>query len=229
VFDLGICKAGLTFRQAKETGFDPVYAVVSQADHAHFYPSSELIYLSLLADRKSRKILGIEAAGKHGDAVKARVDTIAALLQHDIDVDEVCSLETGYAPPFASAMDVINNAGNALDNILAGRNRPIDAADFLHIFKHQNLRVLDIRGEREALPFVEKYGQKWLNIPQNLLRSRITELPSEEELFLLCDTGARSYETQVLLSMNGITNTRHIQGGYAMIIATDPTFMEKKS
>ena len=177
VFDLGVSKAGLTYRQARETGFDPVYAVVSQADHAHFYPSSELLFISLLADRKSRKILGVEAAGKNGDAVKARVDTIAVLLQHGLDVDEVCSLETGYAPPFASAMDVINNAGNVLDNILAGYNRPIDAADFLSEFAHAKTRVLDIRGEKDAAPFMEKYGARWLNIPQEQLRRRCTDIP----------------------------------------------------
>lgn len=225
VFDLGVCKAGLTYRQAKETGYDPAYAVVSQADHAHFYPSSELIFISLLADRKSRKILGIEAAGKNGDAVKARVDTVAVLLQHGLDVDEVCSLETGYAPPFASAMDVINNAGNALDNILAGCNRPIDAADFLFEFAHKNTRVLDIRGEKEAGPFLAKYGARWFNIPQDQLRRRLHEIPRDESFFLLCDTGPRSYEAQVFLHAQGITDTRNIQGGFAMIRATDPNFI----
>ena len=225
VFELGISKAGLTYRQAKETGFDPVYAVVSQADHAHFYPSSELIYISLLADRKTRKIIGIEAAGKNGDAVKARVDTVAVLLRHGLDVDEVCSLETGYAPPFASAMDVINNAGNALDNILAGHNRPIDSADFLFEFGHKDIRVLDVRGEKEAAPFKEKYGSKWFNIPQDQLRKRVGEIPRDELFFLLCDTGPRSYEAQVFLSSQGITNTRNIQGGFAMIKLTDPEFI----
>jgi rhodanese-related sulfurtransferase len=225
VFDLGISKAGLTYRQAKETGFDPVYAVVSQADHAHFYPNSELIYISLLADRKSRKILGIEAAGKNGDAVKARVDTIAVLLKHGVDVDEVCSLETGYAPPFASAMDIINNAGNALDNVLAGFNRPIDAADFLFEFHHKDIRVLDIRGEKEAAPFKEKYGSRWFNVPQDQLRRRVGEIPKKEKFFLLCDTGPRSYEAQVFLSSQGIINTRNIQGGFAMIKVTDPGFI----
>ncbi len=225
VFDLGISKAGLTYRQAKLTGFDPVYAVVSQADHAHFYPSSEMVYISLIADRRSRKIIGIEAAGKNGDAVKARVDTIAVLLRHGVDVDEVCGLETGYAPPFASAMDVINNAGNALDNILAGQNRPVDAADFLFEFAHKETKVLDIRGEKEAVPFIEKYGVQWLNIPQDQLRSRVSEVPTDEPLFLLCDTGPRSYEAQVYLTSRGITNTYNIQGGFAMIVVTDPEFI----
>jgi len=225
VFDLGVSKAGLTYRQAKETGFDPVYGVVSQADHAHFYPSSEIIYVSLLADRKSRKILGIEAAGKNGDAVKARVDAVAVLLHHGADVDEICGLEIGYAPPFASAMDVVNNAGNALDNILAGYNRTIDAADFLFKFAQKQIKVLDLRGTKEAAPFIEKYGKQWLNIPQDQLRRKILDVPRDEHLYLLCDTGPRSYEAQVYLSSKGIMDTHNIQGGFAMIVATDPAFI----
>ena len=224
VFDLGVCKAGLTFRQAKETGFDPVYSAVTQADHAHFYPNSEMIYMSLVADRQSRKILGIEAAGKHGDAVKARVDAIAAQLKHGITVDDVCCLETGYAPPFAAAMDVVNNAGNALDNILAGLNRPIDAADFLSRFHTCDTPVLDIRGARQAEPMQQKYGARWLHIPQAELRTRAGELPRDQQIFLICDTGARSYETQVYLDSVGIIDTLHIQGGYAMIRMIDPSF-----
>ena len=224
VFDLGVCKAGLTYRQAKETGYDPVYSVVAQPDHAHFYPNAEFIYVSLVADKKSRKILGIEAAGKHGDGVKARVDTVAVMLKNGIDVDEICCLETGYAPPFAAAMDVINNAGNSLDNILAGMNRPIDAADFLVEFSRQSRRVLDIRGEREAQPFKDKFGSRWLNLPQKELRTRYEEVPADEPLFLICDTGARSYEAQVYLHTKGITDTLHVQGGYAMIKVTDPEF-----
>lgn len=224
VFDIGVCKAGLTYRQAKETGYDPVYSVVAQPDHAHFYPNAEFIYVSLVADRKTRKILGIEAAGRHGDGVKARVDTVAVMLKNGIDVDEVCCLETGYAPPFASAMDVINNAGNSLDNILAGMNRPIDAADFLVEFSRHSRRVLDIRGELEARPFVEKFGSRWVNVPQRELRTRYPEIPADEPLFVICDTGARSYEAQVFLNTKGITDTLHIQGGYAMIKVTDPEF-----
>jgi len=225
VFDFGIAKAGLTFRQAKMAGFDPVYAVVSQADHAHFYPDSALIYIVLLADRNSRKILGIEAIGKNGDGVKARVDTMAVLLEHGVTVDDVCCLETGYAPPFASAMDVINNAGNALDNILAGKNRPIDAADFISEFTHQSTRVIDIRGEKEAAPFIAKYGDRWLNLPQDQLRTRFAEIPADEPFFLLCDTGPRSYEAQVFLSSKQILNTRNVQGGWAMVKLTDPDFL----
>ncbi len=225
VFDLGVCKAGLTFRQAIEAGFDPVFAVVSQPDHAHFYPSAQFIYMTLIADRRTRRILGIEAAGKNGPAVKARVDAVAVLLRHGVDVDEICSLETGYAPPFSSAMDVINNAGNVLDNILAGKNRPIGAAEFIEKFRADEIRTLDVREAPTAAPFVEKYKERWLNIPLTELRERYGELATDQPYCILCDTAPRSYEAQAILDAKGITNTLNVQGGYAMILATDPTLL----
>ncbi len=225
VFDLGIAKAGLTSKQAKATGYDPVHSVVTQHDRAHFYPSSQLMYIKLIADRKTRKILGIEAAGLQGDAIKARVDAVAPLLKDNIDVDEISVLETGYAPPFASAMDIINNAGNTLDNILENRNHPIDVLDFIEEFKQGKTRVLDVRGPKEAKPFIEKYGDQWINIPQAQLRSRIKEIPRNEPLCLMCDTGPRSYEAQLLLRNNGIFDTKNIQGGYGMLMVIAPDFV----
>ncbi len=225
VFDMGVAKAGLTSKQAKATGYDPVHSIVTQHDRAHFYPSSQLMYINLIADRRTRKILGIEAAGLQGDAIKARVDAIAPMLKDNIDVDEVSGLETGYAPPFASAMDIINNAGNTLDNILENRNIPIDVIDFIEKFKQGRTLVLDVRGPKEAKPFIEKYGDKWINIPQAQLRERIHEVPRNESLCLICDTGPRSYEAQLLLRNNGICDTRNIQGGYGMLMVTDPEFI----
>ncbi|MEH0020522.1 MAG: FAD-dependent oxidoreductase [Desulfobacter sp.] len=228
VFDMGAATAGLTVAQAKEAGFDPVHALVAQFDRAHFYPDSKFMFIQLIADRATRKILGVEAIGAQSDAVKARVDAIAPLLGTGLDVDDVCVLETGYAPPFASAMDVINNAGNVLDNILEGRNTPMDMLDFLDLFRNGNIRVLDLRDPSEAAPFIAQYGERWLNIPQAELRQRFESLPPDEDLYLLCGTGARSYESQVFLNQKGFHRIRNIQGGYAVLAMTDPAFIPEQ-
>ncbi|WDP92451.1 MAG: FAD-dependent oxidoreductase [Desulfobacter sp.] len=225
VFDLGVATAGLTVAQARAAGFDPVHALVAQFDRAHFYPNSKFMFIQLIADRATRKILGIEAIGEQSDAVKARVDAVAPLLQTGIDVDEVCALETGYAPPFASAMDVINNAGNVLDNILEGRNTPIDMLDFLELFRKEDIKVVDLRSKSEADIFIEKYGERWLSMPQEELRDRYEELPKDEDLYLLCGTGARSYECQTALNHRGYDRVKNVQGGYAVLAVTDPGFI----
>lgn len=225
VFDLGVAKAGLTARQAAEAGFDPVYSVVAQADRAHFYPAHAIMYVKLIADRATRRVLGIEAVGPNGDAVKARVDAVAALLPYRADVAAVCNLEVAYAPPFASAMDIVNNAANALDNILMGYNDPIDVTDFVQRFKEGQTKVVDVRGAPESKKFREKYGEdRWINIPQNELAGRIAEVPKDQPVCLICDTGPRSYEAQRILQANGIATTKNIQGGYGMLSRTNPDF-----
>lgn len=225
VFDLGVATSGLTYRQAISKGFDPVFSIVTQADRAHFYPDSKVMYMTLVADRKTRRVLGVEAVGEMGDAVKARVDAVAPLLRLGVDVDEICGLETGYAPPYASAMDVVNNAGNVLDNILDGYNTTTDPVSFIKEFNETDIRILDIRGEEQAGEYMEKYGERWIHIPQTELRKRFEEVPKDESLFVVCDTGTRSYEAQVVLVSKGITNTRNVQGGLSLVKVNDPNFI----
>ena len=226
VFDMGVSKSGLTNRQAINAGFDPVVSIVSQADRAHFYPNSEVMFITLIADRSSRRVIGIEAVGKMGDAVKARVDAVASLLEFGIDVCKVCMLETGYAPPYASAMDVINNAGNCLDNILQGRNVVINPVDFIKTFKSdQDTCVLDVREAKNAEVYKEKYGERWIHIPQDKLRERYKEVPENKTVFIVCDTGTRSYEAQIVLASQGIKNTRNVQGGLSLVKINDPGFV----
>ncbi len=183
-----------------------------------------MMFITLLADAKTRKVLGIEAVGNQGDSIKSRVDSIAPLFQTGLNVDDVCVLETGYAPPYASAMDIINNAGNVLDNILEKQNIPIDVIEFVEQFKAKKVQVLDVRETIEAAPFIERYKDRWISIPQPELRDRISEVPKDTLLCLLCGTGARSYEAQAILIQNGFTNTKNIQGGYAMLAAVAPEF-----
>ncbi len=223
IFDMGFSTAGLTFDQAKDVGFDPVYATVAQSDRAHFYPDSEFMYMELIADRKTRRVLGVEAAGPQGDAVKARVDAIAPLFQYRADISDICTLEAGYSPPYASAMDIINNVANTLDNILDGKYKTIDALDFIKKFEAEEIRVLDVRSKIQADPFVKKYGERWINIPQEKLRERIDEVPKNEDICTICGSGPRSYEAQIVLGAKNITQTYNVQGGYGMIIAVhDP-------
>jgi len=229
VFEMGIARAGITAKQARQAGFDPVHTVVIQGDRAHFYPSMELMAIKLIADRRTRQVLGIEAAGKGGDAVKSRVDAVAAILPYKPLVSDISNLEVTYAPPFASAMDIINAAGNSLENILEGRQQPIDTLEFLENFEKGNVRVLDVRSPVQSGPFVKKYGDQWINIDQMDLKEKLSEVPQDEELMLVCGSGARSYEAQLMLQNEGIhPNTRNIQGGIGMIKFSDPDFLPQE-
>lgn len=224
IFEYGVAKAGLTLKQAKDAGYDPEYSIISQADRAHFYPTSQVMYMVLIADKRSRRILGVEAASKMGDAVKARVDAVAVLLENGATVADICNLEAGYAPPFASAMDIVNNAGNVLENVLDGTNVTTHPIDFLEKFNNTDITVLDIRDKVQVEPYQEKYGKRWVHIPQGELRGRCDEVVKDEPFFVVCDTGTRSYEAQLVLRAAGIKQNCNIQGGLSLVKVVDPNF-----
>lgn len=227
VFDLAAARSGVTFQQAQTAGFDPVQVVVAQADRAHFYPTQDMMCMKLIADRNTRRVLGVEAIGGNGDAVKARVDAVAALLPFAATLDAISNLEVAYAPPYASAMDIVNSAGNTLENTIEGRHKPVDVIEFLDDFQNHNAKVLDVRSAVQAEPFVKKFGERWCNIPQEDLACRIGEMDSKEPLYLICGSGPRSYEAQLLLRSKGMDDTLNIQGGMKMLQSCAPGFLEK--
>jgi rhodanese-related sulfurtransferase len=174
--------------------------------------------------------LGVEAVGPNGDAVKSRVDAVAAVLPFAATVDVISNLEVAYAPPYASAMDIVNSVANALENTLEGRHQAVDVEDFLKAFKDHDAKVLDVRSTVQADPYIKKYGERWRNIPQEDLVCRLDEIDADgvsadEPLFLICGSGPRSYEAQLLLSSKGLSATRNIQGGVKMLQSCDPEFV----
>jgi len=224
VFDIGVARAGLTVAQAQQAGFDPEYALVVQPDRAHFYPTANIMILKLIADRTTRQVLGIEALGPNGDAVKARVDAVAALLPHRVGLDEISHLEVCYSPPYSLAMDIVNVGGNVLQNILDGYNRPIFPQELMKIFPHQEGVVLDVRAPDQAKPGQDKYGQRWMNIPLEQIPDRIAEVPTDKPVYVYCNTGTRSYEVQRYLNAHGVDQARGVQGSYAVLKDLDPDF-----
>lgn len=224
VFDIGVARAGLTVDQAKQAGFDPEYALVVQPDRAHFFPTANIMILKLIADRSTRRVLGIEALGPNGDAVKARVDAVASLLPYRVGLEEISNLEVCYSPPYSAAMDIVNVGANSLQNILDGLNQPIFPQELLANFPQQEGVILDVRAPDQARPGLDKYGQRWVNIPLEQIPDRINELPKDIPIYVYCNTGTRSYEVQRYLNEMGWDKARGVQGAYAVLKDLDPDF-----
>ncbi|MGO9556546.1 MAG: FAD-dependent oxidoreductase [Syntrophobacteraceae bacterium] len=220
IFDLAVASTGITPQSALKNGFDAEPVLVVQADRAHFYPTQDLIYFQLTVDRKTRRILGAQAVGANGDAVIGRINAIAAILPFKPSIEDISNLEIAYSPPFAAALDVVNAAGNTAENILDGLNRPMQPDEFERCFlldESSDCVCLDVRGPANAAPFVERYGDRWLNFPQETLNRRMEEVPRDKRLLLMCNSGVRSYEAMRQLDRAGIGNTVNVQGGVAVL------------
>jgi rhodanese-related sulfurtransferase len=76
---------------------------------------------------------------------------------------------------------------------------------------------LDCRANADAQPFADKYPEVWKSIPHDQLRDRMDEVPKDKKLILICNTGVRSYEAQLNLDAQGITDNLNLSAGIAGI------------
>jgi len=220
LFDISVASAGLSLQRARSHGFDALSVFVVQFDRAHFYPDKDLVYLELVVEKGTGRVLGIQGFGGMNSGMFARVGAVAAILRYRPTTADISNLELPYAPPFSSAMDVLNALGNAAENTLQGKNRVIDADAFAEWWLKRDkgdTLFLDCRGWGNAEDFVRKYPRDWKSIPQDELTARMAEVPRDKNLVLICNTGVRSYEAQITLDQMGIHDTYNLQGGVAAI------------
>ncbi len=218
LFQQSACGAGLTIENALKEGYDAISVHVEQFDRAHFFPEKALMSLELVVDKPTRRVLGIQGMSELGDALTARINAVVPLLKAHATIEEVSNLEVVYSPPFASAMDIVNALGNVTENVLEGRNHMVSPATFSELWDgHDSGEIffIDTRLAPNAVPLVEKYPGMWHNIPNEEIRARISEVPADKPVVLVCNTGLRSYEAMLLLNELGHKDVRSAAGGMA--------------
>ena len=121
--DLEIARTGLGEQQARDAGFEPVVATIETTTRAGYYPSAETMHGLGIADRTTRRLLGLQVCGGAGSGL--RIDAAAMALWNELTVDELVMTDLSYAPPFSSVWSPIQVIARALTKELAaGTDRP---------------------------------------------------------------------------------------------------------
>ncbi|MFF3216712.1 FAD-dependent oxidoreductase [Streptomyces sp. NPDC002886] len=105
VCDLEIARTGLRERDALAVGLRFVTATISSTNTAGYYPDATEMTVKMLAERRTGRLLGVQIVGGPGSA--KRVDIAAVALTAGMTVDQMVSLDLGYAPPFSPVWDPV--------------------------------------------------------------------------------------------------------------------------
>ncbi|OEU66862.1 MAG: pyridine nucleotide-disulfide oxidoreductase [Desulfovibrio sp. S3730MH75] len=222
LFEKSMAGTGMSLGGAKQVGFDAISVMLIMADRAHFYPEKDMMTLEMVVDKPTRRVLGLQGYASSGDAMVGRINAVAGMMKYQPTIEDVSNLEIAYSPPFASAMDILNSIANMADNALAGMNHGHAPDTFAELWADRECGdycFLDVREKADAEPFLEKYPAHWHNIPQGEIPARFEELPKDKKLVLVCNTGGRSYEAQIMLDGLGFKQVLNTQGGMALIKA----------
>ena len=114
VFDLEVARTGLNLAEAQNAGFDAVANTIQSSSRAHSYSSSSPhpIWVNLIGDKKSGRLLGAQMIGKEGAA--HRINAPAVALHNRMTVAQYSQTDLAYAPPFGPTWDPTLTAANQL-------------------------------------------------------------------------------------------------------------------
>ena len=113
VFDLGVAKTGLSEEEAHGVGFDAVSASVESGSKAGYFPGGGPVFVKLVADGETGRLLGAEVAGENADKY---VDICATALWGRLSYPDLINLDLAYAPPFGPTLSPVIAAASVLAN-----------------------------------------------------------------------------------------------------------------
>lgn len=196
-------RTGLTEGAAREAGFDPVSVVSVVDDKAHYYPGSSSLFVKLLADRATHRLLGVQVLG--AGAVDKVVDVVVTALYQKLAVEDLDMMDLSYAPPFSTAIHPLVTTAYILENKLAGELESFTPAEYA-AGAAADYHVIDV------LPAPTIPGAEWVD----LTKIGLDGLPGharDEKLLLVCAKGKRGYFAQNRLKAAGYMATRVLEGG----------------
>ena len=197
VFDMTAASTGVNETNARKAGLDVDTVILSPMSHAGYYPGGKVMTMKVVFEKETYRLLGAQIVGYEG--VDKRIDVLATAIRTGLKATELKDLDLAYAPPYSSAKDPVNMAGFMIENIANGVLKQWHLADADNLPRDGSVTLLDTRTVWE---YTQGHIDGFVNIPVDELRERLDELDKGKPVYVICQSGLRSYIACRILAGN---------------------------
>lgn len=208
IFDMTAAATGINEKTAKASGLITDKVILSPMSHAGYYPGGKMMTMKVLFEKETYRLLGAQIVGYEG--VDKRIDVLATAVRAGIKSYDLAEIDLAYAPPYSSAKDPVNMAGFMIENIRNGIVKQWYYEDVNILPRDGSVTLLDVRTPME---YSRGYVDGFINIPVDDLRERIGELDKTKPVYVICQSGLRSYLVCRILAGNGF-DVYNFAGGF---------------
>ena len=224
VFDMTAATTGINETNARKAGLDVDTVILSPMSHAGYYPGGKVMTMKVVFEKGTYRLLGAQIVGY--DGVDKRIDVLATAIHAGLKATQLKDLDLAYAPPYSSAKDPVNMAGFMIDNISKGLKQwHLHDADKLP--RDGSVILLDTRTARE---YSSGHIEGFVNIPVDELRERLNEIEPGKPVYVICQSGLRSYIATRILEGYGY-EAYNFAGGFRFYdaVVNDRALVESSS
>ena len=208
VFDMTAALTGINERTAKTVGLNADTVILSPMSHAGYYPGGKVMTVKVVFEKGTYRLLGAQIVGY--DGVDKRIDVLATSIRAGMKATDLKDLDLAYAPPYSSAKDPVNMAGFMIDNIAKGVLKQWHLENAYKLPRDGSVTLLDTRTVGE---YTQGHIEGFKNIPVDELRERLDEVEKDKPVYVICQSGLRSYIASRILEGNGYT-AYNFAGGF---------------
>ena len=208
IFGMTAATTGVNETNARKTGLDVDTVILSPMSHAGYYPGGKVMTMKVVFEKATYRLLGAQIVGYEG--VDKRIDVLATAIRAGMKATELKDLDLAYAPPYSSAKDPVNMAGFMVENIANGVLKQWHLEDADRLPRDGSVTLLDTRTVEE---FAHGHIDGFFNIPVDELRERLGELDKRKPVYVICQSGLRSYIACRILAGNGF-DCYNFSGGF---------------
>lgn len=213
VFSMTAAATGVNEKNARNAGFDPEAVILSPMSHAGYYPGGRLMTMKLVYDKPTLRVLGAQIVGYEG--VDKRIDVLATAIHAGMTAPQLKELDLAYAPPYSSAKDPVNMAGFMAEDLDQGLVQQWRAEDEPALPRDGSVQLVDVRTQAE---YAAGHIDGFINLPVDQLREHLEQLDKTKPVYLVCQSGLRSYIASRILKGSGF-ECSHLAGGYRFYAA----------
>ena len=198
---------GFTSRELENLKIDFVEEKLLSNDYNGDNPTNKIVYLKVLFDKESKKILGCQIANERN--IEARLNAIKNTIEKGGDLKDLVKYKVNPTD---------NEWNPDILNILAltalGKNQEnsddVEANNIENLVKNKEF-LLDVREEYE---YQEGRVKGAVNLPLRKILEKKDSLPKDKDIYVYCRSGHRSADAVNFLKSLGFEKVHNIEGGF---------------
>ena len=198
---------GFTLRELENLKIDFVEEKFLSNDYNGDNPTNKIVYLKLLLDKGSKKILGCQIANEKN--IEVRLYIIKTIMEKGGELKDLVKYKVNPTDNEWNP-DILNILALSAISKSEENSTDVEANDIENLLKNKEF-LLDVREEYE---YQDGHIKGAINLPLREILEKKDTLPKDKDIYVYCRSGHRSADAVNFLKSLGFEKIHNIEGGF---------------
>ena len=198
---------GFTSRELENLKIDFVEEKLLSNDYNGNNPTNKIVYLKLLLDKGSKKILGCQIANEKN--IEVRLYIIKTIMEKGGELKDLVKYKVNPTDNEWNP-DILNILALSAISKSEENSTDVEAGDIEKLVKNKEF-LLDVREEYE---YQDGHIKGAVNLPLREILGKKDSLPKDKDIYVYCRSGHRSADAVNFLKSLGFEKVHNIEGGF---------------